>query len=212
MRVYHLTNAMHAVSNIALRRLKVSRFEDLNDPFELIGADLKDKVERTAFRELKRRLHEKYGVLCFSKSWSNPVLWSHYADKHRGVCLGFDIEDSEAREIIYTEKPLKMKFASQRARPLMLTKYVDWRYEEEVRIILELNRLPVEGGLYFSLFSPEMELREVILGPRCSLEQNVIADLCKKLNDKIEVKKARLAFSSFRVIEKLLAKKQQDNT
>src|SRR5687767_14278862 len=93
MRVYHLSNAEFALSNIALRRIKISRFSDLNDPFELLGANLKDKNYREAFRLTRDELHNDKGLLCFSRSWGNPVLWSHYADKHRGICLGFDVSD-----------------------------------------------------------------------------------------------------------------------
>lgn len=35
IRLYNLTSVKHALSNIENRRLKVSRFADLNDPFEL---------------------------------------------------------------------------------------------------------------------------------------------------------------------------------
>src|SRR6185369_16167015 len=108
MVVYHLTRAEHALSAIALRRLKISRFRDLNDPFELIGADLRDKDDRKQFRALQIALQEKYGVLCFSRSWSHPLLWSHYADKHRGICLGFDIPDDDLENVIYVAKPLRM--------------------------------------------------------------------------------------------------------
>ena len=37
MRVYYLTGAQFALSNLALRRIKNARFGDLNDPFELLG-------------------------------------------------------------------------------------------------------------------------------------------------------------------------------
>ena len=204
MRAYYFTNEVYAVSDIALRRIKVSRFEDLNDPFELIGADLRNKEDRAAFKEMKHRLHEKYGVLCFSKDWSNPLLWSHYSDKHRGLCLGFDIEDSEAQDVEYVEKPLKMRFTSQLARHLLLIKYLAWKYEEEVRVIINLEKISPEGGLHFVPFSLGMELREVILGPRCALPFKKVLQLCKQISNEIEVRRARLAFSSFRVIESRL--------
>lgn len=49
MRVYHLSEARYALSGIALRRIKISRFSDLNGPFELLGANLNDKEVRRAF-------------------------------------------------------------------------------------------------------------------------------------------------------------------
>ena len=32
------------------------------------------------------------GVLSFSKTSTDALLWAHYADGHRGLCLGFDFE------------------------------------------------------------------------------------------------------------------------
>ncbi len=26
-------------------------------------------------------------------AWSNPVIWAHYGDKHRGLCLGFEVPE-----------------------------------------------------------------------------------------------------------------------
>lgn len=79
MRVHYLTGTQYALSNIALRRIKVSRFTDLNDPFELLAVDLSDKQHRAAIRATKEELNKDKGLICFSKSWSNPLLWGHYA-------------------------------------------------------------------------------------------------------------------------------------
>ena len=32
------------------------------------------------------------GVFCFCTSMTNYLLWSHYADGHKGVCIGFDFD------------------------------------------------------------------------------------------------------------------------
>jgi hypothetical protein len=44
---------------------------------------------------------EKYGVLCFSRSCSDILMSSHYGDKHRGICLGFDVHDATCRVVEY---------------------------------------------------------------------------------------------------------------
>jgi len=31
-------------------------------------------------------------VTCFSEVENNLLLWSHYADKHKGACIGFNTE------------------------------------------------------------------------------------------------------------------------
>jgi hypothetical protein len=40
--------------------------------------------------EFTKRIKEKYGVLSFAGVVDNMLLWSHYADNHRGFCLEFD--------------------------------------------------------------------------------------------------------------------------
>ena len=46
------------------------------------------------------------GVLCFSRGWHNPLLWSHYGDKHRGVCLGFDVPNAHIVHVSYNSSRL----------------------------------------------------------------------------------------------------------
>jgi len=101
MRAYYLTGSQFAVSNLALRRIKIARFADLNDPFELLGVDIGNKEHRSAFRATKDQLNESKGLICFSKSWSSPLMWGHYAEKHTGICLGFDVPDKLFEPVIY---------------------------------------------------------------------------------------------------------------
>ena len=109
MRVYYLTGANYGLSNLALQRVKVSRFHDLNDPFELVGVNLAEKGVRKAFREMKENLDGEKGLICFSKSWKNPLLWGHYAEKHTGIALGFDVPDERLSPVIYAKRLLSMK-------------------------------------------------------------------------------------------------------
>src|SRR5260221_5940403 len=111
MRAFHLLPAEHALNNIALKRIRLSRYGDLNDPFELLAANFgKNKDVHIAVLELKKTFSETKGLVCFSREWGNPLLWSHYASKHRGIALGFDIDDSFAIPISYAEKPLSIRF------------------------------------------------------------------------------------------------------
>src|SRR5438552_5198124 len=99
MRVYQFIPTGYAIEALVRRRIRVSRVDDLNDPFELLGRDLPTKDDRLAFNRFKRRVNQRFGVLCFSKNWKNPLLWSHYAEKHKGLCLGFDISPGHLKQI-----------------------------------------------------------------------------------------------------------------
>src|SRR2546429_474927 len=63
----------------------------MNDPFELTGGLPCDPQLRGHLTTLISRLNKWCGVLCFSRDWQNAMLWSHYGDKHKGICLGLDI-------------------------------------------------------------------------------------------------------------------------
>lgn len=212
MRVYHLTSAQNALSNIALRRIKIARFGDLNDPFELLAAKLSDKELRQALKSWKEDFHKTKGMLCFSESWDNPVLWSHYADKHRGICLGFDIPNQYATEVNYTGKRVKVYFknndSEQGLSPnfvheLLCTKYEHWIYESERRMFLSLDEGTKEHGMYFYDFSDNLALKEVIIGPNCAIPYERIKQLVDNTNGSTKITKARLGFTHFEVVPNL---------
>ena len=37
------------------------------------------------------------GVFSLASSWDCPLMWSHYADEHRGICIEYDAADAEFR-------------------------------------------------------------------------------------------------------------------
>ncbi len=208
MRVYYLTSAQHAISNIALKRIKISRFSDLNDPFELLAVDLTDKESRKFFREQREKINEEKGVLCFSKDWKSPLMWGHYADKHQGIALGFDIPDELLIEVNYRDRletvdvNIEGKRETKRlVNKLLKIKFVDWAYEKEIRLFLNLKERKAEGGMYFEPFSKSMVLREVILGPKCATPVSTMRTLVETYEKgQIMVIKARIAFSRFEVL------------
>src|SRR5258708_5261462 len=97
MRVYYFTKTCWALDSIEHRRLKVCRFGDLNDPFELFSCKQSDKDRRRTFRRWVTSINEQIGLLCFSSSWRESLMWSHYSDRHKGLCLGFDVTDESLR-------------------------------------------------------------------------------------------------------------------
>jgi hypothetical protein len=209
MRVYQLSPAKYALQNLRRSRLKVSTFEDLNDPFELLSARLPEPSLRTALREFKTDAHGSMGILCFGPSWENPVMWSHYADKHRGMCLGFDIPDEYAIRVKYIAHRTAVRFLDgvqtrgvdpRYALDLMRSKYKAWGYENEVRMFVGLDEAVEDSGMYFYPFGPELTLREVILGPRCVVPNSEVSAALESAAASTRVIKARLAFNSFRVV------------
>lgn len=158
LRAYHFTSWKHACSAIELRRLKVARFTEVNDPFELLAISFHNKNVRKVASNFKR-LHDKTtGLLCFSQDWRNPVVWSHYADRHAGVCLGFDLAKGTFEHVNYEDERLReelpdelksVEIPDKLREQLACTKSHYWRYEEEVRIFISLKSAIEDRGLFY---------------------------------------------------------------
>jgi hypothetical protein len=99
MRVYYMTSTKWAKVILKERRLKLARFGELNDPFELSLIDNRPHATRRVVRLVTDHLHNAIGVICFGAGWASPVMWAHYANKHVGVALGFDVADEMLTKI-----------------------------------------------------------------------------------------------------------------
>ena len=120
MLFYYFTSAKYGIENLKNERLKISDFSNVNDPFELLGIELRDEVVRKAVNFEKSKISEKYGLLCFSEDKYNPVQWAHYADNHKGVCLGFEIDEKKLRKVKYVSERLVASFTSVEIVPIAL--------------------------------------------------------------------------------------------
>lgn len=205
-RLYHLTSANHAITSIVFKRLKISRFSDLNDPFELLAANFEDKKVRKIVRDYKLRFNQAHGVLCFSEDWIDPVLWSHYAEKHYGVALGFDVKKSVVKAVSYQPERLAATLSSIKsvkkevAEALTHTKFESWGYEREWRILMPLEESEREGSLLFRDFDDSVRLREVILGPTSALNLSKVRRLVDHHHKDVVTFKARLAHLTFNIV------------
>jgi hypothetical protein len=208
-RVYHLTAAEFAINDIALSRMKVARFSDLNDPFELLALNFGGRTGRLAAANYKTWLDGDIGLLCFSQNWSSPVLWSHYGAKHRGIGLGFDVDGHFLQKVRYEDQRIRRdlgdsgdtsQLGPQDKQLLLYTKYKHWEYEEEFRSFVPLKDSIKEGRLHFHPFDKDLKLVEVILGHQCDLSLDAVRDLTQRHYQNVTTFKARLAFKSFDVV------------
>jgi hypothetical protein len=209
MRVYHFLSMKYGKQDLLRRRLKLASAADLNDPFDFIAFGSTERGVRQLV-EMNRTLFSTYwGLLCFSKNWANPVQWTHYADGHRGICLGFDVPDGLLNSVRYAQRrPMLRSTFSDGNKPmskaelikLLTTKYVHWRYEQEIRELVPLTWAKEESGRYFLAFSNTLTLKEVIVGARCTMSRSDVQGVLRKARLSADIKKARLSFRSFRVV------------
>jgi hypothetical protein len=122
-------------------------------------------------REL-RKTHET-GVLCLSSKFDSPLMWSHYADQHRGVCVEYDVSElipqglhkvsygesckvlaSQIRDWVFYDNLVAQQAID---KACLLTKSTQWAYENEWRLL----------GQVGTQESP-MKLKSVIFGMQCA--------------------------------------------
>ena len=105
-------------------------------------------------------LQSKLRVVCFTEDGDNPLMWSHYAYNHTGVCLTFapakDPNFEEAlRPVEYLDELIEVKSMSDFEK-CFLVKLKAWSAKKEWRIVSEKSKFP---------FSQEA-LVEIVFGLR----------------------------------------------
>jgi len=124
--------------------------------------------------EIETLIQARYRVYCLTTKPDSILMWSHYADRHRGICLEFDTANtvfSTALKVEYLDayRPLDLSDNSAATTLLpLITKSAPWRYEDEYRLIAEEksaasghDALIAENGF---LAFPRDALKSVIVG------------------------------------------------
>ncbi len=216
--LYRYLDANAALKSIEARRFKVGRVKNFNDPFEwrmgFTGIALGKETQADACCDhIRDGLDFKFGVICFSDTVAEPVLWSHYADKHRGVafeveCLNepeklVKIQYSNDRPVIdpnrFNDADSGEGYMRRKVELMICQKSAGWAYEREYRQWIDLARCETEGELYF-LRIPDDFLMRVILGFVCPLEEGYIQKALEKVGLKnAKVVRARRDQETYRI-------------
>jgi hypothetical protein len=105
-----------------------------------------ERVGQEATRTTREYLRSKTFIYCLTARRDNPLLWSHYAAGHTGVCLHFGCRPGTlfglARKVHYRRDrhPILMPLRYNRPQrriieAMVFRKAHDWRYEHEYRIV-----------------------------------------------------------------------------
>lgn len=146
----------------------------------------------------------KAGVACFSENPDTVLMWSHYADNHRGAVLRFRMDRWPI-----TELPLLLKVDYSPERPVIrlrnqvgdngdlilgLTRKADfWAYEGEWRLI-------VKNGAGDTVRVPTSCLNGVIMGAAMPVDQrSMIMSWAGERASALEVLRAEICRREFRL-------------
>ncbi len=118
------------------------------------------------------------------------------------MALGFDLNPAKCRKVRYVKTRPQLRTVDLAvANKLLSTKYIDWKYEHEVRMFTNLSDVDPDTKLYFADFGEDCALREVIVGPLGEVTKHYLREVLGDFNPReIKLTKARLAFNNFRVV------------
>ncbi|QHV99313.1 DUF2971 domain-containing protein [Spirosoma endbachense] len=159
-------------------RIKTSLYNSINrEAKRRLIREMANPANANEYQKLNtEQMYNEVGVCCFSKLNDQPLMWSHYAEKHYGICLGFSIQPLyqtqnlffSVSEVQYVSeiRPLNYYKDIEELMPYLInTKSKVWEYEQEVRAVID-NR---QG---FDLFPFERDcLKEIYFGCRVSKEE-----------------------------------------
>lgn len=208
MRVYHYLEVKWALEDIRRRRLKLSKTDDMNDPYEWRCVRSTHGPSQSVLEKTERDIAEVHGALCFSRSWNNILMWSHYGDRHKGICLGFDVPKKWTNEVRYVGnvqlvgnlRAISRKRKVRLVNRLNWAKYEGWCYEQEVRVKGSRAEVDEETRQYFVNFSERLKLKEVIAGARFPWSKKPIEDALEGYSEDVKIVKARPSSTRFEII------------
>lgn len=138
--IWNLNNLFH-------EQLYPNVAENLNDAYEGVLHYNLTKLSKNEREDIGRSVR----LSCFSETPDNQLMWGHYADGCRGICVEYNLcwldDDTEALKrllpVHYTdakkvkEKPTFIHYIEDDpCTSLFITKSNEWSYEKEWRIIL----------------------------------------------------------------------------
>lgn len=131
-----------------------STFKRLNSPSAL----LKSKDE---YREIARAIYDSktnIGIAALSDTYDNELMWTHYADEYRGICVEYYADrlfnqlprNCTLSRVGYVNEPTRVSAAyrnsfEEAAIRILSQKKSSWAYEREWRVLGPVGRVNIRG-------------------------------------------------------------------
>lgn len=135
-------------------------------------------------KDFYEKAYQKVGVFCASEKKDNILMWSHYAECHKGVVVSFNSDDSffkkipgslgEFRKVSYLKERPTLPAEDMFNPEQWYIKSDMWEYEQEYRLVSPLvseakyDWVDMEKGI---CRIPKSVIKSVIFGCKCSNEQ-----------------------------------------
>lgn len=198
--------------------LKFSKPSEFNDPFDCFPSVFWEApvgriphfVVDQMHRARQNAMSQCLGISCFTPHPDKMLMWSHYGDQHRGVCVGFDTDSLiENIEINNEGYPLcstfkKVEYTNERPKrddeDSVYKKSLEWQYEDEYRLVSVCQKgKPEWGPGVWNI--PVTSIKEVILGARMdSIWESRVVKFVSSNNPDVTLKKAVIHSHNFELL------------
>ena len=85
---------------------------------------------------------ERWGIVCLSAAPCSTLMWSHYSENHKGICLEFRAKGTifgAALKILYRDEYPKMILGGNFGQMMLTVKAKEWEKEREYRLACPLS-------------------------------------------------------------------------
>jgi len=159
--------------------------------------------EEHLFNEIQEfeNANKLYGIFSGSRTWKSVLMWSHYGNNHKGICIGFKEDyllkssnigwsgDVDYLNDFPIRDPLNFNMnIAEESFMKFYTKAEEWRYEEEYRLVISNIYGLADADRLMKLNSES--IAEVVLGIEFEdgMKQEIM-DICR--SKKIKVYQAK---------------------
>jgi len=131
-------------------------------PEQTVSLETTESIFQNMEMQLSEAMDNMFRIGCLCTDFKNRLMWSHYADSHKGFCIEYDFSGQD--KSIFTKLPFPVYYSNSRpqipweyaidnspssiARASehlmlgMLAKDSAWEYENEWRILIGTNEPP----------------------------------------------------------------------
>ena len=180
-----------------------ANFVEALEGFDYLKELLEAKAE-VHLRDIQNKSRNLYNICCFSAVNDNSLMWSHYADKHTGFCIGYGIKELNndftelTLPVIYLEKGCFSinnldDLTGSLCMHALTIKSPEWSYEHEWRTFFLANP---------PIHKEQMPVpKAVFLGAKINENNKIkLTNICKNKN--IPIYKMELQLNHHRLIAK----------
>ena len=186
-----MSNLRYFLDILLYKRLYLASYSELNDPME--GAyRIKNGVKYDdSWLRLLRSEKNDIHICSLSKTYNNILMWSHYADSHKGCCFELEVTSEKGIDetsVQYVDQigAVQGKDYKDEAYQILSRKLKCWDYEKEIRFLKEIpSNTRVSKFLHIKII-------RIYLGCKMSSKEiNFYKKLINSIDKHIDVKQLK---------------------